>query len=134
MAGTKLQLWLVHAKRLIRADFLGAHNCDMSLHQKLFTIREHQVKCIPVCAKATRTKLKLARRVEVSPQTEVIVNYKATHLSIKNFGTPYAVAQPGNNSWQYAEGGLVIRSSLTAPNSGMRYLPVMNLSDALPPY
>ena len=38
--------------------------------------------------------------------------------------------QPANNSWQYAEDGLVIGSSLTAPDSGMHYLPVMNLSDA----
>ncbi len=40
------------------------------------------------------------------------------------------MAQPTNNSWWYAEDGLVIGSSLTAPDSGTHYLPVMNLSDA----
>ncbi len=37
--------------------------------------------------------------------------------------------QPANNSWRYAEDGLVIGSKLTMPDLGMYYLPVMNLSD-----
>ncbi len=43
---------------------------------------------------------------------------------------PHAVAQPADNSWRYAEDGLIIGSSLTAPDSGTHYLSVMNLLDA----
>ncbi len=63
---------------IIGADFLGAHNYDLSLRQKLFTIREYQVNCVPERAKATGAKLKLARRIEIPAQTEVMVNCKAT--------------------------------------------------------
>ncbi len=116
---------------IIGADFLGAHNCDLSFCQKLFTVGEQQVRCVPEHAKATRAKLKLARarRVEVPPHTEVIVSCQATS-NVKNFDTPYAIAQPADNSWRYAEDGLVIGLSLTAPDSGMHHLPVINLSDA----
>ncbi len=84
---------------------------------------------MPERTKATRAKLKLARHVEVPPHTEVIVNCQATS-NVKNFDTPYAISQLADNSWRYAEDGLVIGSSLTAPNSGMHRLPVMNLSNA----
>ena len=59
----------------------------------------------------------------------MLVSCKATP-GIKYFETSHAVAQPTDNSWWYAEDGLVIGSSLTAPDSGTHYLPVMNLSDA----
>ncbi len=114
---------------IIGADFLGAHNCDLSLRQKFFTIGEQQVRCVPEHTKVTRAKLKLARRVQVLPHTEVVVKCQATS-NVKRFDMPYAIAQPADNSWRYAEDGLVIGSSLTAPGSGMHQLPVMNLSNA----
>ncbi len=58
-----------------------------------------------------------------------MVSCKATK-GIKYFGTPNAVAQSADNSWRYAEDGLVIGSSLTASDSEIPYLPVMDLSDA----
>ncbi len=63
------------------------HNCDLSLCQKLFTIGEQQVRCVPQRTKATRAKLKLARRVEVPPHTEVVVKCQATS-NVKPFDTP----------------------------------------------
>ncbi len=59
----------------------------------------------------------------------MLVSCKATK-DIKYFGTPNAVAQPADNSWRCTEDGLVIESSLTASDSEIHYLPVMNLSDA----
>ncbi len=114
---------------IIGADFLGEHNCDLSLRQKLFTIGEQQVRCVPEHTKATRAKLKLARCIEVPPHSEVVVKCQATS-NVKRFDTPYAIAQPADNRWRYAEDGLVIGSSLTAPGSGAHQLPVMNLSNA----
>ncbi len=108
---------------------MAAHNCDLSLHQKLFTIGEQQIQCIPENIRANSAKLKVARRIQLPPQTEVLFSCKATP-GIKYFGMPHAVAQPTNNSWRYAEDGLVIGSSLTASDSGTHFLPVMNLSDA----
>ena len=32
---------------IIGADFLPAHDCDLSLGQKLSSIWEHKVECIP---------------------------------------------------------------------------------------
>ncbi len=110
---------------IIGADFLGAHNCDLSLCQKLFAIGEQQVRCVPERTKATRAKLKLACSVEVPPHTDVIVNCQATS-NVKCFNTPYAIAQPADNNWRYAKDGLVIGLSLTAPSSGTHQLPVMN--------
>ena len=52
---------------------------------------------------------------------------KHTTQSIKHFGTSYAVAQPASNSWRYAEDGLVIGSSLVAPDKATHHIPVMNL-------
>ncbi len=49
--------------------------------------------------------------------------------SIKHFGTFCAVAQPASNSWLYAEDGLVIGSSLVAPDKVTHHIPVMNLWD-----
>ncbi len=99
-----------HKKRpnfIIGADFLGKHNCDLSLRQKLFTIGEQQVRCVPERTKAARAKRRLARRVEVPPHTEVVVKCQATS-NVKRFDTLYAIAQPADNSWRYAEDGLVI--------------------------
>ncbi len=92
---------------IIGADFLAAHNCDLSLHQKLFTIGEQKIQCIPANIRANSAKLKVARRIQLPPQTEVLVSCKATP-GIKYFGIPHAVAQPTDNSWWYAEDGLVI--------------------------
>ncbi len=39
------------------------------------------------------------------------------------------MAQPANNSWRYAEDGLVIGSSLVTPDKATHHIPVMNLSD-----
>ena len=82
---------------------------------------------MPERTKAPRAKLKLARRVEVPPYSEVVVKCQATS-NVKHFNTPYAIAQPADNSWRYAEDGLVIGSSLTAPSAGAHQLPVLNLS------
>ncbi len=41
-----------------------------------------------------------------------------------------AVAQAASNSWCYAEDGLVIGSSLVAPDKATHHIPVMNLLDA----
>ncbi len=111
---------------IIGADFLAAHNCDLSLRQKLFTIGEQKIQCIPENVRANSAKLKVARGIQLPP---ALVSYNATP-GIKYFGMPHAVAQPTNNSWRYVEDGLVIGSSLTAPDSGTQYLPVMNLSVA----
>ncbi len=59
----------------------------------------------------------------------MLVSCKATP-GIKYFGTLHTVAQPTDNSWRYAEDGLVIGLSLTAPDSRTHYLLVMKLSDA----
>ncbi len=40
------------------------------------------------------------------------------------------MAQPASNSWHYAEDGLVIGSSLVAPDKVTHHIPVMNMSDA----
>ncbi len=40
-----------------------------------------------------------------------------------------AVAQPAIKSWHYAEDGLVIGSSLVAPDKATHHIPVKNLSD-----
>lgn len=42
---------------------------------------------------------------------------------------PYAIAQPADNAWRYAEDGLAIGSSLVRPNSETHHIPVINLSD-----
>ncbi len=101
----------------------------MSLSQKLFTIGKQEIRCIPEGVRANHAKLKIARRIELPPQSEVLVSCKAAK-SIKYFGTPHAVAQPADNSWRYAEDGLVIGSSLIAPDTDTHYLPIMSLSDA----
>ncbi len=65
------------------------------------------VECIPERAKVSQAKLKLARRVELPPHSEVLVTCKGTQ-SIKHFGTACAVKQPANNGWWYAEDGLML--------------------------
>ncbi len=92
---------------IIGADVMAAHNCDLFLRQKLFTIGEQKIQCIPENIRANSAKLKVARRIQLPPQTEVLVSCKAAP-GIKYFGTPHAVAQPTDNSWRYAEDGLVI--------------------------
>ncbi len=114
---------------IIGADFLAAHNCDFSLCQKLFTIGKQEIQCIPENIRANCAKLKVARRTQLPPKTEVIVSCKATK-GVKYFGTPNAVAQPADNSWRYAVDDMIIGSSLTASDSEIRYLLVMNLSGA----
>ncbi len=42
---------------IIGADFLAVHNCDLSLRQKLFTIREQQIQCIPENIRTNSAKL-----------------------------------------------------------------------------
>ncbi len=75
---------------IIGADFLAAHNCDLSLHQRLFTIGEEKIQCIPENIRANSAKLKVARHIQLPPQTEVLVSCKAAP-GIKYFGTPHAV-------------------------------------------
>ncbi len=87
--------------------FLAAHNCDLSLHQKLFTVGKQEIQCIPESIRANHAKLKIARRIQLPPQTEVLVSCKAIK-GIKYFGMPNAVAQPVDNSWKYSENDLVI--------------------------
>ncbi len=114
---------------VIGADFLAVHDCDLSLNQKLFTVECNSVRCIPERVKTSHARLKLARWVKLPPHTEVLVSCKATQ-SIKHFGTFCAVAQLASNSWHYAEDGLVIGSSLVAPDKATHHIPVMNLSDS----
>ncbi len=45
---------------IIGADFLAAHDCDLSLRQKLFTVGEHKVECIPEQVRVSHARLKLA--------------------------------------------------------------------------
>ncbi len=73
------------------------------------------------------TKLKIARRIELSPQSEGLVSCKATN-SAKYFSMPHAVAQPANGSWWYPDDGLVLGSSLIAPDLETHYLLMMNLN------
>ncbi len=80
--------------------------------------------------RANNAKLKVARGIELPTQTEVMVSCRTTK-GTKYFGTPHAMAQPADNSWQYAEDGLVIGSSLVAPAWKTHSLSVMNLSDEL---
>ncbi len=63
------------------------------------------------------------------PHSEVLVSCKATQ-STKHFVTSCAVAQLASNSWRYAEDGLIIGSSLVAPDKATHHIPVTNLSDA----
>ncbi len=45
--------------------FPDAHDCDLSLQQKFFTVGEHKVECIPERVRVSHAKLKLARQVEL---------------------------------------------------------------------
>ncbi len=69
----------------IGADCLVAHDCDLSLRHKVFTMGKDSVECIPKWVRASHARLKLARWVELTPHTEVLVSFIAT-LSIKHFG------------------------------------------------
>ncbi len=114
---------------IIGAHFLAAHDCDLSLRPKVFTVGQDSDQCIPEWVRASHARLKLARQVELPPHTEVLVSCKATQ-SIKHVGMACAVAQPASTSWHCAEDGLVIGSSLVAPDKVIHPIPVMNLSDA----
>ncbi len=70
--------WRESPDFIIGADFLAAHNCDLSLCQKLFNIGKQEIQCIPENIRANYTKLKVARRIQLPPQTEVMVSCKAT--------------------------------------------------------
>ncbi len=96
---------------------------------KLLLIAEQKIECIPEKARVKHTKLKLTRRVELPPHTEVLVSCKVGQ-GTKYFGTPHMVVQSSGNSWRYAEDSLVIRLSLLARDSETDCIPVMNLSDA----
>ncbi len=85
------------AQFIIGADFLAAHNCELSLRHKIFTMGGDSVECIPERARASHDRLKLAQWVELPPHTEVLVNCKETQ-SIKHFGRTCAVAKPANDS------------------------------------
>ncbi len=63
---------------IIGADFLSAHDCDLSLREKLFLIGEQKIECIPEKARVKHAKLKLARHVELPPHAEVLVSCKAS--------------------------------------------------------
>ena len=78
---------------IIGADFLSAHDCDLSLRQKLFTVGRKSVWCLPERVRSSHARLKLARQVELPPHSEVLASCKATQ-SIKHFGMSCAVAQP----------------------------------------
>ncbi len=41
---------------IIGADFLAAHNCDLSLLQKLFTIGKQEIQCIPENIRPSQAK------------------------------------------------------------------------------
>ncbi len=41
---------------IIGADFLAAHNCDLSLLQKLFTIGKQEIQCIPENMRPSQAK------------------------------------------------------------------------------
>ncbi len=112
----------------IGADFLSAHDCDLSLREKLFLIGEQKIECIPEKARVKDAKLKLARRVELPSHTEVLVSCKVGQ-DTKYFGMLHMVAQPSGNSWHYAKDGLVIGSSLLAHDSETHCIPVMNSAD-----
>ncbi len=56
-------------KFIIGADFLSAHDCDLSLRQKLFTVGRNSVQCLPERVRSSHARLNLARRVEL-PHTQ----------------------------------------------------------------
>ncbi len=63
---------------IIGADFLAAHDCDLLLRHKLFTVGRDSVQCVPKWVRAIHARLKLTRWVELPPHTEVLVTCKAT--------------------------------------------------------
>ncbi len=85
-------------KFIIGADDLAPHDCDLSLRQKLFTVGQDSVPCLPERLITSHASLKLAQQVELPPHTGVLVTCKVTQ-SIKHFWTSCAVAQPASNSW-----------------------------------
>ncbi len=92
---------------------MSAYDCDLSLREKLFLVGEQKIECIPEKARVKHAKLKLVRRVELPPHTEVLVSCKLGQ-GTKYFGMPHMVVQPSGDSWHYAEDGLVIGSPFLA--------------------
>ncbi len=61
---------MVSARRKVPNFIVSSHlltnrNCDLFLSQKLSTVMEHEVQCIPEDARANPTKLKLPQRIEL---------------------------------------------------------------------
>ncbi len=63
---------------IIEADFLAARDCYLLLRQKPFTVGRNSVRCLPERVRTNHARLKLARRVGLPPQTEVLVSCKVT--------------------------------------------------------
>ncbi len=61
----------------IGVDFLSTHDWDLSLRQKLFTVGQNSVRCLPERVSASHATLKLVSWVELPPHSEVLVNCKA---------------------------------------------------------
>ncbi len=79
-------------------------------------------------ARVKHAKLKLARLVELPPNTEVLVNCRADQ-GTKYLGMPHMLAQPSGNSWCYADDSIVIGLSLLARDSETHCILVTNLFD-----
>ena len=68
---------------------------NFNITHSLFIIGE--IQCIPENVRANHAKLKIARPIELPPQSSVLVSCKATK-SAKHFGMPHVVSQPVDNS------------------------------------
>ncbi len=106
---------------IIGADFLAAHNWDLSLRPKLFSVGGQVVQCIPEGVRANNAKLKIARHIELPPQSES----EAVRLPkvLRILGRPVL----WHTQLRIVRCMLRPRSSLTAPTSETHYLPVINL-------
>ncbi len=131
--GTYEQEVVVSANRenpncILGCDFFCQHDCELSMRKQQFHVGDQQVRCVSEPEHVVKTGLKIARRVELSARTEVIVPCKPTHAS--NWLQKTAgVAQPCSNQWRYAEDGIVIGSALKTPDQPETVIPVMNLTD-----
>ncbi len=116
---------------ILGSDFFCQHDCELSMRNQQFQVRDRQVRCVPEPERVVKTGLKIARCVELPARTEVIVPCKPTHASSWLQETA-AVAQPCSNQWRYAEDGIVIGSALKTPDQPETVIPVMNLTDETP--
>ncbi len=55
--------WKESPNFIVGADFLAAHDCDLSLRQELFTVGQDSVCCLPERVRNSYARLKQARRV-----------------------------------------------------------------------